>query len=154
MSEKHPRPWRAEEACCRDWRVIDARHETVVRDLEQEEAELIAEAVNAYGRAVMWSAPPPVLCPECQAAGLKSTVTSDGGGVTLMAYQPFWDEQGRRHNHDPNATQTRYRCSNGHHWQTRVFKTCWCGWTADPKVRTAPSTAGTECTESPAAPSA
>jgi hypothetical protein len=62
-------------------------------------------------------------CPECVAAGWRSCVYDNGGGVrTLMTVQRFWDEDGVLHVHDPNATTARYRCSRGHEW-TQEHKT-------------------------------
>ena len=46
-----------------------------------------------------------------------------------MYFQPFYDESGKRHDHDGNATATQYSCSNGHKWtaNNEPIK-CWCGW--------------------------
>ena len=65
-------------------------------------------------------------CPECVAEGKKSRVTVGMGYQTAMYCAPFYDEEGRFHNHDPNATTTGYTCSNGHRWQETTRSRCWC----------------------------
>lgn len=67
-------------------------------------------------------------CPECQKSGLKSRVTNEGSSSTLMYCAPFYDEEGRYHNHDSNIITTLYLCSNGHYWNEKSKRSCWCGW--------------------------
>lgn len=56
-------------------------------------------------------------CPECEKAGLKSTIYDPGGGFsTAMFVQRYYDEDGKLHIHDPNYTSVIYECSNGHEW--------------------------------------
>lgn len=56
-------------------------------------------------------------CPECVEAGQRSKVYVGLSTTTLMYAQPFYDEDGRWHHHDPNQTTTEYTCSNGHSWK-------------------------------------
>jgi hypothetical protein len=71
-----------------------------------------------------------MICPECKKAGKKSKVyPSYGMRTAIMGYQPYYDESGQLHQHDPNFTKTSYRCSNGHEWIGNTKPTpCWCGW--------------------------
>lgn len=71
-----------------------------------------------------------VLCPECQAAGVKSRVTSFGSVATMMGCRSFYDEEGRRHLHDKNTITESLRCSNGHDFERKYKRPCWCGWPA------------------------
>jgi hypothetical protein len=38
-----------------------------------------------------------------------------------MGYQPYYDEEGKFHRHDPNWHSSSFRCSRGHEW-TRSWK--------------------------------
>jgi hypothetical protein len=69
-----------------------------------------------------------VFCEECQKEGLKSTVVSLGTFSTCMGWNPFYDEEGRYHAHDPNYRNERLNCSNGHVFIRPIKNTCWCGW--------------------------
>lgn len=69
-----------------------------------------------------------MICPECKAQGLKSRVEDLGSSRTLLGYRPFYDEDGKRHVHDPNTITTSYRCSNDHVWTVKRKRECWCGW--------------------------
>jgi len=51
-------------------------------------------------------------------------VYQGAGFSTSMAGQLFWDEDGRRHNHDPNTTTWSFRCSNGHEWSVTQPHNC------------------------------
>ena len=55
-------------------------------------------------------------CPECQKQGLKSKVYVGSSTTTLLAFQPYYDEEGNYHYDDPNTIYTSYSCSNGHSW--------------------------------------
>lgn len=55
-------------------------------------------------------------CKTCEEEGRVSRVYPDVSIRTLMASQPYYDEQGVLHDNDPNKTTTRYSCSNGHEW--------------------------------------
>jgi hypothetical protein len=69
-----------------------------------------------------------MICSECKKVGKKSKVYSGASSSTLMHCQPFYDEDGKYHNHDMNITTTNYSCSNGHSWQEHYRSSCWCGW--------------------------
>lgn len=70
-------------------------------------------------------------CPVCIEEGQKSTVRDRGGMTTLMACQPFYDEEGRHHHHDRNTTTSDYSCSRGHSFAVSKQGSCWCGWNKD-----------------------
>lgn len=57
-----------------------------------------------------------MICKECKEQGLKSTVTSMGSGSTLLGWNPFYDEEGVFHSHNPNRITDYYKCSNRHHF--------------------------------------
>ena len=69
-----------------------------------------------------------MVCLECRKLGITSRVYPGIGSQTLVYYPPFYDEQGRYHDHDRNTTITDYTCSNGHAWMTHTSGSCWCGW--------------------------
>lgn len=70
-----------------------------------------------------------VRCPQCVAAGARSTVRTSGVSRTLACSQEYWDEDGRYHSHDPNRHTTRWFCSNGHVWAVNSYPVCpSCGW--------------------------
>lgn len=78
----------------------------------------------------------PVLCAECQESGTKSRVYPPPGRiVTAMASYPYYDEEGRYHNHDPNGWTEEWSCSRGHRWLRSGAGRCWCGWGEEPQVR-------------------
>ena len=46
-----------------------------------------------------------------------------------MWCQPFYDKDGKYHDHDMNSSSTDYSCSNGHKWSSSSGpRECWCGW--------------------------
>lgn len=55
-------------------------------------------------------------CPECVASAKTSLVYPQGSSCTLMAFSPYYDEEGKYHSHDGNRITDRYRCSEGHAW--------------------------------------
>lgn len=55
-------------------------------------------------------------CPECKKLGLKSKVYVGASSTTLLAFTPYYDEEGNYHHNDPNVITTSYTCSNGHSW--------------------------------------
>ena len=69
-----------------------------------------------------------MICPVCKEAGLKSTVTEGGTSETLVGYFPFYDEEGKHHDHNDNCRITSFKCSRGHRFSHRPQRTCWCGW--------------------------
>lgn len=68
-------------------------------------------------------------CPTCVAEGKQSRVYVGGGASTSMYCPPFYDEDGKWHDHDMNLVSQSYSCSNGHKWTEAVEQKCWCGWT-------------------------
>ena len=76
-------------------------------------------------------------CPVCVIVGKKSMVyLVPGGTITAVYYPPFWDEDGREHNHDANARTSGYSCTNGHKWTETTHGSCWCGWSGGEKTVT------------------
>ncbi len=67
-------------------------------------------------------------CPECIKEGLKSSVCPGGSSTTLLCCPPFYDEDGKYHDHDRNWTTYDFTCSNGHIWAESSQGSCWCGW--------------------------
>lgn len=55
-------------------------------------------------------------CPVCVEKGLKSNVYVGMSTSTLMYCTPYYDEDGKYHNHDSNTHTTNYSCSHGHTW--------------------------------------
>jgi hypothetical protein len=72
-------------------------------------------------------------CPKCVELGMKSCVYGgDVGESTLMYCAPYYDEDGKYHNHDMNSTTYRLHCSNGHRWVETVRGQCpSCDWGHD-----------------------
>ena len=69
-----------------------------------------------------------MICQECKAEGKKSRVEVGVTSRTAAYYAPFYDEEGKYHDHDGNVGSTRYSCSNGHQWSESSRSSCWCGW--------------------------
>lgn len=67
-----------------------------------------------------------MICSECLKLGLKSRVYVGRGTTTLIYSAPFYDEDGKYHNHNPNINTTEYSCSNGHKWVEHSKSHCWC----------------------------
>lgn len=68
-----------------------------------------------------------VKCAECVKADVLSQVQQVGPSMcTDMGHDPYYDEKGRYHNHDPNVTTTSYKCSRDHEWTEKTRKKCWC----------------------------
>ena len=71
-------------------------------------------------------------CQKCVNAGLKSIVYAHNAlQLTLMAFQPFYNEDGIYHCHDPNTHSESWSCSNGHGWFRKWQNACPapnCGW--------------------------
>jgi hypothetical protein len=75
-----------------------------------------------------------MFCPQCQEEGKKSRVLPGPTSVrTLLYSQPYYDEDGKYHDHDRNTTTRGYSCSNGHSWSETKTGSCWCGWKAEEK---------------------
>ena len=75
-------------------------------------------------------------CTICVSEGLSSTVTGGCGMSTMVYCPPFYDEQGKQHEHDRNATTTKYMCSRGHGFSQTTTGSCWCGWPTSGKYAT------------------
>lgn len=57
------------------------------------------------------------ICPACSREGHKPEWIQAGhSSTTLMDSRPYWDKQGRYHDHNPNTIMTSYSCSMGHKW--------------------------------------
>ena len=69
-----------------------------------------------------------IICEACKNSGQISKVFPCGETQTLIGYKPYYDEDGKYHNHNPNSTRTYYKCSNGHAWTDVKPYSCWCGW--------------------------
>lgn len=69
-----------------------------------------------------------MICEECSKEGKTSNVYVESCSSTLLYSPPFYDEQGRYHDHDPNTVTTLYHCSNGHNFAHRSKPKCWCGY--------------------------
>ena len=70
-----------------------------------------------------------MICPKCEASGGRSRVYVTPGGIsTAMAYQPYYDEEGRYHYHDGNSFTQTWACSEGHSGAIVGANRCWCGW--------------------------
>lgn len=63
-------------------------------------------------------------CPTCKDLGVKSRVYPGMSYATCMGWQPYYDEDGQYHSHDPNTTTTDYTCSNGHEWTNSQVPPC------------------------------
>jgi hypothetical protein len=59
------------------------------------------------------------ICEICEKEGTQYKVFVGATSRTLVAWQPFFDEEGNFHNHDPNFNATYYTCSNGHSWSEK-----------------------------------
>jgi hypothetical protein len=66
----------------------------------------------------------PLFCPACQRLNQKSRVYSEGGSSTLLYNAPYYDENGKYHNHDPNWYNTSYHCSEGHSFSISCRTSC------------------------------
>lgn len=69
-----------------------------------------------------------MICEECKKNKQRSLSYPGGSTSTLLGFQPYFDEDGKYHNHDPNKITTYYNCSNGHKWVNSYVQSCWCGW--------------------------
>ena len=68
-------------------------------------------------------------CPTCVTEGETSKVVwREEGPSTLIHWEPFSDDNGWVHKHDPNASMHIYECTRGHEWSGIHRKACWCGW--------------------------
>ena len=44
----------------------------------------------------------------------------------LESQERYFDEDGKWHVHDTNATTIQYRCTNNHEWTQVKYASCWC----------------------------
>ncbi len=65
-----------------------------------------------------------IICPTCSDEDELSRVSVGATFVTLMAWQPYYDEQGDYHSHDPNQHTTSYHCTRGHDWSRDTKPRC------------------------------
>ncbi len=75
-----------------------------------------------------------MLCPKCVESGEKSSVYYRSGSTTLVAFSPFYDEDGEYHNHDTNKRVSNYGCSQGHWFSITNPNNCpnpKCDWKLD-----------------------
>lgn len=63
-------------------------------------------------------------CPQCIDDGVTSRVTNNGSISHLLGWQPFYDEAGEYHAHDPNRVMTDLSCSNGHRFSATFKMRC------------------------------
>ena len=63
-------------------------------------------------------------CPDCVDLDQKSKVYPKGGSTTLMGWDPYYDEDGSYHSHDPNHHTQSFSCSYGHKWSVSGLKKC------------------------------
>jgi hypothetical protein len=73
-------------------------------------------------------------CPVCIQQHTQSKVFENGSASTLRAHSPFYDDGGKRHDHNPNRVRDGYRCSNNHYFEVSAVRKCWCGWGGSPVV--------------------
>ena len=67
-------------------------------------------------------------CSDCVEEGKRSKIYIGGSSSTLLGWLSHYDEDGNRHDHDPNSYSTDYRCSNGHTWTKTTRHICRCGF--------------------------
>lgn len=67
-------------------------------------------------------------CPVCEKEGVTSLVYPGACSTTLMYCQPYYDEDGKYHDHDFNTRTISYNCFRGHRWSEKSWGNCWCGW--------------------------
>ena len=68
-----------------------------------------------------------MICNECRQNNLRSKVYIMDSFYDLIESQDrFFDEDGRWHCHDTNATTIQYKCSNNHEWTQVKYASCWC----------------------------
>lgn len=70
-------------------------------------------------------------CPECKKEGERSTVRWRAGRGTDAGWEPYYDEAGVYHSHNPNSVKYPMSCSCGHKWTHTVRYRCptrGCSW--------------------------
>lgn len=67
-------------------------------------------------------------CPWCVKEDKRSTLTPLASFRTAMGWEPYYDEDGRYHTHDPNAGAPRFMCSRGHDFLATYYPCNSCNW--------------------------
>lgn len=65
-----------------------------------------------------------MICPTCKDSDQKSTVRHLWSYTTLLWSNPWYDDEGNYHSHDPNRTTSGFRCSNGHEIRIKGRSPC------------------------------
>lgn len=66
-----------------------------------------------------------VRCQQCVNEGERSRVNVPAyGASTAMYCAPYYDEDGRYHNHDLNTHTEKWSCSRGHSWVVTTSPSC------------------------------
>jgi hypothetical protein len=66
-----------------------------------------------------------VHCPICQ----TTEVDFRSEASWMIPWEPYKDENGKIHAHNPNKHFMDYKCKNGHVFEETYFKKCLeCGW--------------------------
>lgn len=76
-----------------------------------------------------------MICDQCRKESRTSNVEETIHIKTAAFYAPFYDEEGKLHIHDNNATVSKYTCSNGHTFSRKSEIHCWCGWNGIKKAK-------------------
>ncbi len=63
-------------------------------------------------------------CPECMKEGKKSCVMISYSSTTDMGWQPYYDEDGEFHSHNPNWKGRTLSCARGHTWHESYRDQC------------------------------
>ena len=64
-------------------------------------------------------------CPHCGSAACVVRETTS----TCLGFMPFIDDQGRRHEHNPNKVTELRTCSACNKpYRVKITQSCWCGW--------------------------
>ena len=70
-------------------------------------------------------------CPDCKKEGKKSILHVKAGNFERGQPEIYFDEDERRHVHDPSVNYTVYTCSNGHENTRKSVGKCTaegCNW--------------------------
>jgi len=65
-----------------------------------------------------------MVCPKCKEENKKSHLYLQGGFVTCMGYERYYDEDGNYHSHDTNVHSEVFNCSNGHRFSVKKLIKC------------------------------
>lgn len=67
-------------------------------------------------------------CPICKLANVAGIAIKCRSTTTMFGWGPFLDDEGRKHEHNPNAIERHLTCARGHQWTVPDPQQCWCGW--------------------------